>query len=134
MNPTYRQEQVLRLQIAMGNLVFVAEKHGVKQDYANISGFFFVVVTLLNNSVKQLSSHHLFGHQVIELSLIEHIVESNDVFVLQLLQDGDFVFEGDFILLRKLRFGDNLDRKRVMGLSVGSFLYDRESTFSQLQT
>lgn len=108
-----RQQQVLRLQIAMGDLFLVAVVDGGKKNLTSISSFFFVVVRFLYNSVKELPTHHLFCDHEIVLRFFKDIVEPDDVSVLHVLQDVDLVFQSDLIFLGELRFRDNLDSERI---------------------
>lgn len=116
----------------MGNLVVVTILEGLKQDDANITRLFLVIVALLYNTIEQLSPEHLLRNQIVKLWLLKDIVESDNVPVLQFGQDGNLILKSNFILLGKLRFGDNLNSKGFTGLLVRSFLNYREGTLSEL--
>ena len=92
--------------------MLVAVVHGVKQNEANIAGFLFVVIGLLDNPIKQFSSQHLFRDQIVVSWLVKDIVETDDVLVLEFLQDGDFVLQSNLVLLGQFGFGDDFDGKR----------------------
>jgi hypothetical protein len=85
--------------------------HGIEKNDAHITGFLFVVVGFLNNPIEQLASQHLFCDQIIESRLIEDVVKSNDVLVLEFLQDGNLIFQRNFVLLGEFGFGDDFDGK-----------------------
>lgn len=129
---TYCQQQVLWLKITVSNVVLVAVSHGIEKDYAYITGFLLVVVTLLHDTIEEFSTHHFLGDQVVKLRFVKHIVKADDVLVLQFGKDLDFILQGDLILLRQLGFGDNLDGKGICSLSVRPFLHNREGTLSKL--
>ena len=96
---TYGQQQVLWLQVAMGDVVLVAVEHGIEQNLTDIASLLFVVVTLLHDTVEKLSSHHLLGHKVVKLIFVKNIVQSNNVLVLQLSQNSNLVLQRDLIFL-----------------------------------
>jgi hypothetical protein len=131
---TYRQEQIFWLQITVGHLVTVAIAHGVKKNFADISSFLFVVITLLHNAIEKFTTHHLLSNKIVEYSLVENVIKPNNVFVLQFRKDGDFILQSGFVFLGQLGFGHNLDSKGPTSLFVGSLFDNGESTFAELQS
>jgi hypothetical protein len=116
----------------MGHPVFVTVTNGLENDFANIPSFLFVVVGLLNNPIKELSAAHFFRHEIIVLGFVKYIIEANNVRMVEILEDGDFILEGDLIFLSKLGLCDNLNGKSVAGLFVRAILDDGEGAFSEL--
>lgn len=96
---TYGQQQVLWLQVAVGDVVLVAVEHGIEENLTDIAGLLFIVVTLLDDTVEKFSPHHLLGHKVVKLLFVKNIVQSNDVLVLQLGQNSNLVLQRDLIFL-----------------------------------
>jgi hypothetical protein len=106
--------------------------HGLEQDDARISSFLFVVIRLLHDAVKELAAHHLLRHKVVIFVFVKDIVEPDDVGMLHLLKNRNFIFKSYFIFLRELGFRHNLDCKGVAIDFVGAFLDDRKSTRAEL--
>ena len=104
--------------------MLVAVGHCLEKDFTGVSRLLFVIVTLLDDTIEQLSSQHLFSDQVVELLLLKDIVESNDIAVFQLGENIDFILQSLLILWCKLGLGHNLDGEGLPGLLVGTFLYN----------
>jgi hypothetical protein len=107
---------------------------GFEQDFAYISRLLFVIITLLDNSVEEFSTQHLFRDHVIKLSLFEYIIKSDNVLLREFLQNVDLVLERNFIFLRQFRFGNNLNGKGFVALTVGTFLDYRKGSLAKLTT
>ena len=131
-NDTYGQQQVLGLQIAMRNLHLVTVMDGRENNLTRITGLPLVVVGFLYDSIEEFSTHHLFGNHEIMLRFFEDIIEADNVLVVHILQDINFVLQGDLIFLRKFRFCNNLDSIRFRCRTILSFLHNRKGTFTEL--
>jgi hypothetical protein len=123
---THRQQQILWLQISMSHLVFVAVCHCLEENLAGVSCFFLVVITLLHDTIEQLSSQHLFCDEIVELFLLKDIVKPYDIAVFQFGQNIDFILQSLCIFWSKLSLCHNLDSKRFPRLLVRAFLDNRE--------
>jgi hypothetical protein len=116
----------------VGDLVVVTVLQCLEQDDTYITSFLLVIVTLLHNTIKQLSPKHFLCNEIVKLWLLKDIVKSDNVLVLQFFEDGNFILESYLILLGKLGLGHNLNSERIIGLLVRSLLYDREGTLPKL--
>jgi hypothetical protein len=109
-------------------------KNGFKNNLADIASFLFVIVGLLNNPIKELSATHFFRHEVIVRGFVKDIIEADNVRMEEILENGDFILEGNFVFLSQLGLCDNLNGKRLAGLFVRSVLDDGKGAFSELTT
>jgi hypothetical protein len=116
----------------VGHVVFVTVTNGLENDFANVASLLLVVVGLLNDPIKELSAGHFFRHEVIVLGFVEYIIEADNVRMVEILENGDFILERNLIFLGELGLCDNLNGKGVAGLFVRSILDDGKGAFSEL--
>ena len=127
------QQQILGLQIAVGNLLAVAVRQRLEQRPAHVARLLLVVVLLGHDAIEQLPAAHLFGDQVVVLRFVKDVVQADDVRMLEFLEDIDLILEGQLVLLGELGLGHDLDGKGAAGLFVRSLLDDREGTLAELR-
>jgi hypothetical protein len=77
----------------------VAVSHRFKEDRADITSLFLVIVTLLDDTIKEFASAHLFSHEVVVLRFLKDIVQTDNVLVLEFFQDANLVLQGDLIFV-----------------------------------
>ena len=64
---------------------------------------------VIGQLLEQLAARAKLHDEVYELLILVGLIILNDVWVINFLQDGDFLMKGLDILLRELRFGDDLN-------------------------
>jgi hypothetical protein len=116
----------------MRHLVVVTKLQRLEQDETGITGFFFVVVRLLYNPIKQFTTVHTFCDQIVILLFVKHIVETNNVRMLEFAQYGNLVVQSRFVFGCQFSLGNNLDRVRAAQLFVRPFFDHAKGTGSEL--
>jgi hypothetical protein len=116
----------------MRHVMLVTILHGLKQYLGHITGLLFVVVTLLHNPIKEFTAHHFFRHEVVVFLFLKDIVETDNVGVLDFLQNRNLVSEGNLVFFRQLGLGDNLNGKGFARRPVGTLLDDGKGTGTEL--
>ena len=86
---------------------------------------------LLQDLVKQLATFHELHDEAPEPLVFIDIVELDDVWVVNLLQDVDFHLHRDLVLLRHLFLGKYLDRESLACFSMFGLLDSCEATLSE---
>ena len=99
------QQKVLRFQITMRDTLGVNVIQSLEQNLTDIPGLFFIVECLGYNSIKELASKHEFCHEVVVCIFIKYFIEGDNVNVVYVLEDSNFVFEGIFIFLCQFGLG-----------------------------
>ena len=128
------KQQILRLEIPMGNVVSMTVADGLEDDAAGIAGLLLVVVGLGDDAIEQLTASHLLHDQIVVSRLLEEVVQTNDVRVSELLEDGHLVEEGGGILLGELGPVDALDGEHSVAVAAVVALSDgREGTGTELR-
>ena len=64
---------------------------------------------VIGQLLEQLAARAKLHDEVYELLILVGLIILNDVWVINFLQDGDFLMKGLDIFLRELRFGDDLN-------------------------
>ena len=127
------QQQILRLEVTVGNVVSVTIADGLEDDAAGITGLLLVVVGLGDDAIEQLTAGHLLHDEVVVARLLEEVVQTDDVRVSELLEDGHLVEEGGGILLGQLGPVDALDGEHSVAVAAMVALPDgREGTGAEL--
>jgi hypothetical protein len=129
---TYQKQEIFRLQVTMRHMTLVTVLNGLKENPGHITGFLFIVVTLLNNPIKEFSSHHLFRNKIVEILLLKDIIETNNVWMLEFRQAGNLILERHFVFFRQLGLGDNLNGKGFTRLLIPTLLDDGKCTGTEL--
>jgi hypothetical protein len=131
-NGTYQEQEIFGLQVTMRHMTLVTVLNGLKENPGHITGLLFIVVTLLNNPIKEFSSHHLFRHKIVVILLLIDIIETNNVWMLEFRQDGNLILERHFVFFRQLGLGDNLNGKGFTILLIRTLLDDGKCTGTEL--
>lgn len=96
-----RKEQILRFDVPVHNANLVTVDQSIEDRRYDVSGLLFGEDFLGHDLVKQLAATKQLHHYVDVLLVLVHVVELDDVGVVDLLKDVDLVLESDFVLLRK---------------------------------
>jgi uncharacterized protein YlaN (UPF0358 family) len=116
----------------MSNLLLMAIFDCLKDDFADITSLLLVVVGFLDNPIKELSAAHFFRHEVVVFGFVKDIIQPDNVWMLEILENRDFILERNLVFVCKLGLGDNLDGKGLAGLFVRSFLDLGKGAFTEL--
>ena len=125
---TFEQE-VLRLQIPVGNFEFVAVIDRVQDLPEHFGCVVFVEELFLNNLVEQLTSRTHLGDEVNIGFVLEIFIELDDTWMVQLLENLDFLLEPLPVL--DLLAIDDLDRPVLVGALVRGLVDDAVSATAQ---
>mmetsp|Transcript_6310 Transcript_6310/g.11221 ORF Transcript_6310/g.11221 Transcript_6310/m.11221 type:complete len:221 (+) Transcript_6310:897-1559(+) len=126
------QQKILRLEVPMGDMIVVAVSDSINDNFASISGFFFVVICLGNDPVKELSSRHVLHHEVEGGGFFEKVIETNDVVMFKFCENGNLLQQCRCIFLRQLRPIHALHREGRFAIrTMLSFSHRRKRTRSK---
>ena len=106
--------------------------YSLKDNLTDIASLLFIVVGFLNDPIKELSATHFFCHEVIVFGFVKDIIQPDNVWMFEILENRDFILESDLIFVCKLGLGNNLDGKRFTRLFVRSLLDLGKGSFTEL--
>mmetsp|Transcript_54213 Transcript_54213/g.162327 ORF Transcript_54213/g.162327 Transcript_54213/m.162327 type:complete len:256 (+) Transcript_54213:697-1464(+) len=112
------QEEILRLEVPMGDAAIVHVGHRVQQHLGQIPGVQFSVVILLHDPIEDVPPVEQFHHHVEEVLLLVKIVEGHDVSMLEGLEYGDLVEELGVVLGFEILAAYDLDGDHPAGFAV----------------
>mmetsp|Transcript_14658 Transcript_14658/g.41511 ORF Transcript_14658/g.41511 Transcript_14658/m.41511 type:complete len:246 (-) Transcript_14658:375-1112(-) len=126
------QQQVLRLQITMRHALVVHVANRLQQDLRQIARILFGVLVHGDDAVKDVAAAHELHHDEVVIGFLEEVDHLDDVIVIHLVHDGDFVHDG-VIILRLARIAlDDFDGVLVLPFLVRASLDRCEGSAMEL--
>jgi hypothetical protein len=110
-------------------LVAILERF--KQYSTGIPRLFFIVVRFLHNAIKEFTTAHFLRHEIKEFGFFKHVVQANNVGVLELLEHGNLVVQCRRVFGSQLGLSNDLDGKRQTRCLVRAFIDHTKGTRSQ---
>ena len=124
-------ENILRLQITMGNVLTMAVSDRLENLLRNVGCLVLIQVLTLADLIKEFASFAQLGHQEDSALVLIHFIETHDVRVSQVLENIDLVLQTDPLFLIKLELVDHLDSSDLTVCLPCRFLHLAEGTRSK---
>lgn len=77
-------QDILRLQVTMGNVQLVTVTHSFDQGLHHSTCFTLVIELLLDNLLEELTAIHQLGDNVVVVLIVVEALQTHDVLVVQL--------------------------------------------------
>mmetsp|Transcript_37179 Transcript_37179/g.79316 ORF Transcript_37179/g.79316 Transcript_37179/m.79316 type:complete len:417 (-) Transcript_37179:698-1948(-) len=128
------EEQILGLEVAMGDALGVHVLDGAEEDGAHVAGLGLGVAGLVDDAVEELAPVEVLGDQVVVVDRDDHVAELVNVLALgpQFLQYGDLLLQRLVHVLIQARAGDDFDGIYFPGGPVRRLLDLRKRPLSEL--
>jgi len=127
----YVDEDVLRLEVAVRNVLAVAVGDRLQDLLENESSLGLAEVVPLRNLVEELAAIAQLSHQVDATLVLIDFEQAHDVRVRQVLENVYFVLQTDVLLLVKLQLVDDLDCPFIASVFVRDFAHQAKRARSK---
>ena len=124
-------EDILGLQITMGNASTVAVGDGLHDLLDNVSTLVFAEKTTRSNLFEELATITKLSDKVDATLVLVDFVKTNDVGMVQILENIDLVLQTDPLSLIKVQLVDDLNSSEFSVRSQSRFLDLSECTFAK---
>ena len=106
----------------------MAVANGLKDLLGYDCSFKFTEFLSLCNLIKEFNSITQFSYKEDTTLVLVHLVKSDDIWMVQILQDIDLVLQSDTLLLTHVKFIDDLDGTHFTSRFLLAFLDSTEGT------
>ena len=124
-------QQVLRLEVSVSNIPTVTVSDSLENLFRHMSGLLLSELLARADLFKELASIAKLSHEEDVAFVLVDFIEANDVWVIQVLEDVDFILHSDTLSIIELQLVNNFDCALLSVRLQSRFLYLAEGTLSE---